>query len=384
MARSGARTPAPAVGILAACLALTWASRSAVAQEPTPLVVFYAPGEAKAGVRDARDAVGRAASARGTAVVDLSPPPEPPPSAPAGLRRAVESYHGFSYAQALAEIDAALDEASRTGARGLRPVDLSDLFIYRALVLTAQGDTASAWDDFTHAAAIDATRTLDPARFSPGVVASFQRAAAGAAAGERTELTVDAAGACALSIDGRPHKPGEALSVPRGQHFVRVQCPGARSYGARVLADRPQQTLAPRLEPVRPPGDQRVLEEARTRAAPLVLYAVVSGGKSGAPTLTTRLLEVATGKERTRTVVAATSGGGRRIQSAVERMIDDVVSPRLPLVDSGGSAPARAWYESPWLWGAVGAAATAAILLPFVLSSDGDGGGFDVVPEGVP
>ena len=81
-------------------------------------------------------------------------------------------------------------------------------------------------------------------------------------------------------------------------------------------------------------------------------------------------------------VVGLQRGGGQRVQKAIARMIDDVVAPRLDLT----AAPPRErrWFEQPWLWGAVGVAVTAAVLLPFALDGGSDQGGFDVDVEGLP
>src|SRR5688500_10024013 len=141
---------------LAAIAALVAAPRAAAEPPPpTPLVVFYAAPELGPARIAVRGALGGAAQRRGTAMADLSPPDEPSASAALQLRRAIEAYQDFRYAEALASADSGLTEAAATGGLGLSSADLSDLLLYRALALGERGDATRAWDDFIRAATLD-------------------------------------------------------------------------------------------------------------------------------------------------------------------------------------------------------------------------------------
>ena len=151
-----------------AAIAFAGAASAAEPPPPTPLVVFYAPADLGPAARGrARHADRRGPAARLGAGRSLAARP-PTASAPLQLRRAVEAYQDFRYAEALASADAGLAEATATGALGLSGSDLSDLLLYRALAVGERGDAARAWDDFVRAAALDPSRRLDPVRFPPG------------------------------------------------------------------------------------------------------------------------------------------------------------------------------------------------------------------------
>ena len=145
--------------------------RAAPKPDAAPLLLLYGDFEATRSVAQAMRDVARR---DGGAFVDLSPAPQPPPSAPAELRHAIAAYQEFDYGRAMKHLSAAMKEVRTTGAHGLSNSELCDLFIYRALVRSAQGDSSAAWDDFVQAALVDPTRHLDAVRFSPSVAASSQ------------------------------------------------------------------------------------------------------------------------------------------------------------------------------------------------------------------
>lgn len=382
------RLCAIAVGILAALPAAVTdaapapAPASAVASAVAsgapaspPLIVFYAPADAAA----TRATLEGTARTRGTAVVDLSPAASPPPAAPQALRRAIEAYHGFAYDDAHTQLQHALAEAARTGALGLSPAELGDAHIYRGLIATEQGDAAVAWDGFVHAATLDPTRRLDPVRFPPRVIETFERAVAAVAAAGQATATVDVDPACTVHLDSRPVQPGDAVPVVPGHHYLRARCPGHAPYGARVLVAGPAQTLRPGLRAAAPPTPATVRPLGRARGADTLLLAVVSPG--AAPTLSMRLVHVDTGRVRGSVVVGL---AGARAAADVRRAADALIAgmDRTAVIAAPRArpiAPARPtpWYRRPWLWGAAGAAMSAAVLLPFVLD-DGGSDGFQV------
>ena len=354
---------------------------------PPPLIVFYAPASdpPTAAAATARATLESTARARGTAMVDLSPAAPLPPAAPQALRRAIEAYHGFAYDDAHGQLQDVLAEAAQTGARGLSPTELGDAHIYRGLVATEQGDAAVAWDGFVHAATLDPTRRLDPVRFSPRVIETFERAIDAASAAGQATATVDVDPACTVHLDSRPVRPGDPVPVVPGHHYLRVRCPGHAPYGARVLVAGPAQTLRPGLRASMPPTRAAARALGRERGAGALLLAVVSPG--AAPTLAMRLVDVDTGQVQGSALVGLDGArAAADIRRAADDLIDVLVDDRVDVLKGGlhgetpalvspPSAPAPApWYRRPWVWGAAGAAVSAAVLLPFVFDGDGSSG----------
>ena len=365
---------APRAAWLAA--AIGWSSAPVRAEPPAPpgppLVVFHAdPVDAVA--ERTRAALVQAAERLGAPVVDLSPVPEPAPSAPLLLRRAIEAYHDFRYPDALASADAAVAEAARTGAGGLSATDLSDLLIYRALAYTEQGDAARAWDDFVRAAALDPSRKLDPVRFSPRVVETFGRAARSVLAAPPATLAITAPDGCEVVVDGRDAGGQRALTVMRGEHYLRVACAGHERYGAVVLVAAERHEVKPALRPRPAATAARARALARDRGIGRVVWATVGGGL-----LTLRLYAGTAARPRASTAVGVTSG--ERAPAAVAAAVDRLIAPPPAPVVVRTVEPVP-WYRTPWLWGVAGAVAASAILIPFVIDA-GEPGGFDVRPSG--
>ncbi|HEU5055881.1 MAG TPA: hypothetical protein VFU21_05130 [Kofleriaceae bacterium] len=367
---------APRAAWLAA--AIGWSSTAARAQpaapsgrEGPPLIVFHAdPVDAVA--ERTRAALAQAAERLGAALIDLSPVPEPAPSAPLLLRRAIEAYHDFRYADALASADAAVAEAARTGADGLSATDLSDLLIYRALAYTEQGDAARAWDDFVRAAALDPSRKLDPVRFSPRVVETFGRAAKSVLAATPATLAIAAPDSCQVKVDGRDTSGQRAITVMRGEHYLRVVCPRHERHGAVVLVAGERHQVAPALRPRQPATSAKARALARERGIRRAVWATVGRGL-----LTLELHAGTAARPRATTAVGVT---GERAASAVAAALERLIAPPPAPVVVRTVAPTP-WYRKPWLWGVAGAVVASAILIPFVIDS-GSPGGFDVRPTG--
>jgi hypothetical protein len=352
------------------------------AQEPPPIIVFHAPANPPEAVARARTALHRVARERGTAVIDLSPVAEPPAEAARHLGQAIEAYHNFKYDAAHESLQRALAEAGDTGARGLSASELTDIYLYSALVAAQRGDSTRSWDHFVHAATIDPTRRLDPVRFPPRVIESYQRAIDAVAAAGRASIKIAVDASCAVAIDARAASPGSAVRVAQGHHYVRVDCPGHLAHGARLMISEAEVVIAPALEaPVRP-TPERAVEVASERGARTVILALAQVSSGAQPTLRLRLLDARTGKERASVFTRIGESAAADIRGAVQDLIDQVVAP-APAIVFGVSGPAgpSPWYGRPWVWGVAGAAVTTAILLPFVLRSD-DVSGFRVTPRG--
>ncbi len=315
-------------------------------------------------MRAARDALDQVARRRGTVLLDLSPRAPAAPTAPESLRRAGEAYRDFRYDAALKLLESAMAEAARTGAAGLSPAELSDLFIDRALVFTQRGDTARAWEDFTAAATLAPTRKLDPVRFSPRVIETFDRAVAAVTADPPVTLAIDAPAACSAFIDGRPTGDQRTVQVRRGEHYARVECPDRPAWGDRVLAQPDGAPVRPALPPEARPDRKAALERARRRGARTAIWAVVAATNDH-PTLSMELVDLARGKTLATVFARIGSQSAAEIATAADKLIDRIVAPPRPVIVAGPTH----WYERPWVWGIGGVLAASAIILPLTLGN---------------
>jgi hypothetical protein len=366
--------PVPRAAWLA--LGLCAASAAARAADEPPLVVFHAEPVDAAVLR----ALEQAAERSGAALVDLSPRPEPAPEAPILLRRAIEAYHDFRYPDALASADAGLAEAARTGAAGLSATDLSDLLIYRGLAHTEQGDAARAWEDFIRAAALDPARKLDPVRYSPRVVETFGRAVKAVLGSPAATLSVKAEQRCQVWVDGRDTSGQPALSVMRGEHYLRVACPGHAIYGAVILVAALRHEVNPGLRALPVVTASRARAIARERGVSRVVWAQVAPAGSGPPLLTLQLFVAGAARPRS---TAAVGLGNERSPAAIAAALERLIRPlpvQAPVLVR--PSPPTPWYQKPWVWGIAGAVIASAILIPFVVDSETPSG-FDVRPEGM-
>lgn len=362
--------------LLGLAASLMGSGSRALAQASPPLVIFYAPDSTSAEARSSRQALEEVARRSATTVIDLSPRAPAPPTAGIELRRGIESYRRFEYKIALGHLERGMAEAAATGGLGLSAAELSDLLIYEALVFGQLGDAARSWDDFVRAATIEPTRKLDPVRFSPRVIETFERAVE-AATRDRTSLSLIADSACEAAVDSRSAPIGEPVSLVRGEHYVRITCDGAASYGTKVLVHGEHQELRPTVVPPPMPTEVEVLAEARKRGAESILWCKLVASRRAGTTLTLRLIDLATGKAQGIVVVRLKGGPGDRgaVSGAATRLIEQVTRPPEVLLPPP-SRPRR-WYKSPWLWTAVGVVVTSAILIPFTVDSSRPVG-FDV------
>lgn len=368
--RGSRRGSARAAVALAALIAAAVPAHAQPGAAGPPLIGFHAPRGAPPAAAVAKGALARAAEQRGTAFVDLSPAAPPPAEAPRDLARAIEAYHQVAYDDALARADDGLTEAATSGARGLTPAQLGELYLYRALAASELGDSARAWDDFLRAATVDPTRTLDPARFAPRVVESYQRAVAAVAAQPRLTALVEAPAACRRWLDGREATEAE-LGAVRGEHIVRVECPGHAPWGASIALATDRQVIRPALVAEEPPGPAALGASAAARGLDGAVLARVTTVEGRA----VLVLERVARDGRVARRVSATLG--RDAGPAARGALDRLLEVGGPVVATTRPAERR-WYEHPLVWGAVGVAVASAILVPIALSGGDGATGFDV------
>jgi hypothetical protein len=334
------------------------AATDADARPAADLVIVWAPGAQV-------EPIAAVAREAGAAVIDRSPPRHAPADTASIVRRGIAAYDALQIADAVKLLDDARAAADRSGGNGLSQAELSDLFLYRALVKTQQGDATGAWEELTSSVIVAPTRVLDPARFPPRVAAEIERARIAVAGRGTATLTIDAPPGCAVIIDGID--AGKA-ATPRiiGPHWVHVGCSDRAPWGARVevTADA---TISARNVPIAAPTADEMLIQARTAGA-RAFVAVEVGNR-----IATARLVGADGRERDRRTVAVTASL-TPLAAAVRELL---APPRI--VETR-------WYQSKWVWAAGAAVIAAAILVPITAATAGDNTPttFDATFEGAP
>jgi hypothetical protein len=227
---------------------------AARAAERHSVAVYWEPPSAAAMGTAARSAFAEAVRGRVDRLVDATQSPaEPPPLAPQ-LEAAKADYLRFAFAPAIARLDGLQRLADARGGGDLDGRQLSEIFLYRGLAKLETTGAESAWDDLVHAAELDPTRVLDPARFPPRSVAAFKRATAEVAVLPRTELTIQLPAQALVRIDGEAAAPVTNVTV--GPHFVAVRANGYEPWAAVVTVPSAPTRLTPPLHVYQPPqGD---------------------------------------------------------------------------------------------------------------------------------
>jgi hypothetical protein len=309
------------------------------------LVIVWAPNRSVA-------PVGAVAHELGAALIDRSPARAalPTPIAPL-VKRGIDAYDALRFTDAASLLDQARDAADRTGAAGLTPAELSDLFLYRGLVQAQLDNPAAAWDELATALVIDPARLLDPSRFPPRVVADVERARVAVGARAVATLAIQAPPTCTLTIDGVASTG--TFTGRLGAHWVRATCTDRPAWGARITLTGVADHLAIAGAPYAAPDDAELVVQARVAAARAFVIVEVRGAVG-----TARLLGV-DGRERDRRSVAIT-GDLAPLAAAVRSLL----RPARP--------PAVAWYRARWVWAAGAAALAAAIAIPVTAALAGD------------
>ncbi len=314
---------------------------TALARPKADLVIAWVPGHKLGPV----EAVARDA---GAAVIDRSPTPRPRLDTAASLKRGIAAYDALQLedaARLLGEVKAEID---RTGAAELTETDLSDLFLYRALMAMQQGDETATWDELVAAVTVAPARVLDPARFPPRVAAKLESVRAKLDVHPKATLLVDVPAGCTAAIDGVT----VATPQPRlvGTHWVAVTCATHLPWGTRVELGA-NTTVVARNEKIAPPTSDEMLIQARTAGARAFVVVELTGELG-----VVRLVS-ADGRERDRRTVTV-RGDLAPMAEAVRVML--------------APAPTEHWYESRWVWAAGAALIAAAILVPVTAAAASD------------
>ncbi len=294
------------------------------------------------------------------------------------LQKAIAAYQQFDYPKALEHLDAGLLEVHVNGAQGITTSQLSDLFLYRGLVRSAQSDTQTSWDDFVQAAVIEPTRHLDAARFPPSVAAQFERAREQVEKSPRSTMQIQVSTSCEVYLDARMVVHSEVVPLPVGNHFLRVTCPGKIPYGSLVSLQRETEVIAPKLKRPQFLSPEELSSVARRRGfGHFVWVHADSGDVAGA--IAVFELWKTDGKKLRVTRLTLQGGEADRLGTlAAMKGLQQYWAP----APQGIRPPARIvrstpWYRNPWLWAAGGALVTSSVLVPLLLN-DGAKEGFDV------
>jgi hypothetical protein len=328
-------------GPVALLVAAALVPATALARPKADLVIAWVPGHKL-------DPVEAAARDAGAAVIDRSPTPRPRLDTAANLKRGIAAFDALQLedaARLLGEVKAEID---RTGAAQLTETDLSDLFLYRALIAMQQGDETATWDELVAAITVAPTRVLDPARFPPRVGAKLDSVRAKLDAHPKATLLVDAPVGCTAAVDGVT----VATPQPRlvGTHWVSVTCATYQPWGTRVELGA-NTTVVARNEKIAPPTADEMLIQARTAGARAFLVVELTGDLG-----VVRLVS-ADGRERDRRTVT--------VRGDLAPMADAVRAMLAP-------APTEHWYASKWVWAAGAALIAAAILVPVTAAAASD------------
>jgi len=244
--------------------------------------------------------------------MDLPAPPAP--RAAELLRTGQAAFEKLKWPEAQAAFDTGVAEVLKTGAAGVEPAQLADLFLYQAIAaqradwkeLTGpvkEIAPARAKEAYLRAATLTPDRVLAQHRFPPLAIASFALATAEVKQRPRGNLVVRAAPSAQVTIDaGQPLlAPATATGLAYGEHYVRVEDVGREPWAAVIpLTEATMEIDAPAATPLAI-DDRAAAEHARRQGATYALVAQLKPGAS--PALDLRLLDAATAQARDATVV---------------------------------------------------------------------------------
>jgi hypothetical protein len=227
---------------------------------------------------------------------------------------------------------------------------------------------------------------------------SWRLATAEAKARPRGAVVVRAPANATVSVDGRPPQspPVVLPDLPHGDHFVRVDEPGRRSWSVVAPLVGPTFEIDVPLQPSLALDDALATAHGRRMEAGFVLVGELKPpAPPEAQQLELRLVDAASGQRRDATSVPF-PGDAAALEAAVMRL-DEIgrrslmergggsrvtgtrlfVEPALPApIDAKSPVPApdrdpEGWARRRWpLLVAVGAAVTAALVLGFVATRD--------------
>jgi hypothetical protein len=311
-----------------------------------------------------------------------------------------------NFVLAAAMLGEAATQAMGTGGAGLSPKDFASLFFHQAVAIQlASGATYSepfttitppeAKTAYLRAAVLGAGQNFEEAAGQPLVEASWRLATATIRQRSSGTLTVRAHSHALVSVDGGAPQAPLAITLPYGEHFVRVEEAGHAPWSTTVAVQQPNLILDV-------PATQFLTYDAggaaglaRARGAAFALLGQLHLGDKVEIDL--RLIDARTGELRDATAVpVAPNADSAELVAAVLRL-DELASrtdltrraegngaqpnaplmlaappPRIPAENEpSSSAPPGSWLQQRWpLVTAIAVAAGTAIILGIVVAKD--------------
>jgi hypothetical protein len=391
--------------VRAAALAIAIGSTAAAARADTIGVVALAPPHGPLARADLGRALEVAAAGAGDrAVIDPVSRADHAIAAgavPAGelarFRRVAEvSAEGWrAYLRVAADFAAERLSAARRDAEDLLALDggtelYADVSLRLGAVLDQLGQTAQAAEAFRLAAALDPSRAVTTAEFSPDVVASFDKARA--AQVPTAAVTVRSDAGAALEIDGRAAGAAPIeVQLAVGPHVAVARAAGHRARGVAFAVAPDGAQIDVSLDPDGAPAAIDVGTGPDPAAASIdaalvygevdgvVLAAVVAreGGTAllgqwcaGAPVRCTPVVEVAYRGDELGAAATRMWTTLRDARASARYQPSLPVDPRLS--SSGGGDGGRCRLcRNPWVWAGVGALVIGAGVTTAVVAGSG-------------
>ncbi len=312
---------------------LGWSAGRATAETPRPAVhpIYAAVSVDSLQDQDARRRFASSVARFGLGPVETMDIPAPAaPRAADLLRTGVAAIEALQFPEAQAALDAAAAEIADSGAAGLTPAQLADVFLFQATAiqkadwkdLPAPPSDISpprAKEAYLRAAILTPDRVLPPRHFRPLVVASWALAVAEIAARPRGTILVRASTSAHISIDGGPLllSPAVAQNLPYGDHVIRGEDLGRKPWVAVVALTNPTLEINVPETPAVRLSDAEAAAHALRMGAPFALVASLNRGLSLELQLT--MIDAKTGAVRD-AVVVPFAGDATILESTVMRL----------------------------------------------------------------
>jgi hypothetical protein len=264
-------------------------------------------------------------------VVDIEIPPPPPLGA--GVKTGVDLVKKLAFNDARKQLDPVAEKVSQTGGAGLNPIELSDLYLARAMAIARadwkpersvdEATRVRAFEDYVRAATLTPERTLNPHDYPPQTMEDWAKAVAEISRRPQGTLSVTGSSKALISFDGQPAlsaRGGVTFKAPYGEHFIAVEEPGRARWGSSVLVNSPSTELA---LPGRAPltlDDGVAAAHARRMGAKFALVGELLLGE-GPTELQLRLIDI-TGIRHDATIVPLTSEPGA-VDAAAMRLDEE-------------------------------------------------------------
>jgi tetratricopeptide (TPR) repeat protein len=135
-------------------------------------------------------------------------------------------------------------EAFSQSAKLKRPV--SELFLSRAFLFYAQGNTSAAQKELAEAAILDPTLTLDPIRYPPKLLKLYKTALQEVKKKPTAKIEVIAPKESTIWVDGVLYQASRVFPV--GSHYVRVEVSGGLPFVQKITLSSAGAQLTAMLE----------------------------------------------------------------------------------------------------------------------------------------